>query len=50
MGMSPYMFECFMFLHYNLDMWTTHEVKEAMNLKDRTERDEEDAKKHIGEE
>jgi hypothetical protein len=49
MGMSPYMFECFTFLHYNSDMWTTHEVKKAITLKIYTQRDEEDAKKHVGE-
>jgi hypothetical protein len=50
MGMSPYMFECFMFLHFNMDMWGAEEVKQAINSLQCTNRYKEDATKHFGEE
>jgi hypothetical protein len=45
MGMSPFMFENFMFLRFNKDLWNEHTVREAMQrTKDqkRIKRDEED--------
>jgi hypothetical protein len=46
MGMSPYMFENFMFLRFNKDLWNVHTVREAMKRtaeKKRIKRDEEDS-------
>jgi hypothetical protein len=47
MGMSPYLFECFMFLHLNMDMWGAEKVKQAIYSPQHTNRDNEDATKHL---